>query len=97
MNVGVCRVRLRIPENQSLKGKRRVIASLCSRVRNRFNVAVAEVEDNDTWQMATLGVVCVSNDTRHADETLDRVIGYIEGSREDIEVVGCEREVVSGF
>ena len=72
MNVGVCKVRLRIPENQSLKGKRRVIKSLCQKVRNRYDVSIAEVADNDSWQMATLGVACVSGSVRHADEVIDK-------------------------
>ena len=97
MNVGVCKVTLRIPGNQSLKGKRRVINSLCSRIRNKFNVSIAEVEDNQAWQLATLGITCVSNNSRHADEILQSVVGYIESSREDLELVALEQETVSGF
>ena len=97
MNVGVCKVTLRLPENHSLKGKRRVISSLCSRIRNRFNISIAEVGDNEAWQVATRGITCVSNDTRHADEVLSSVLAYIEASREDLEVVACEQETVSGF
>lgn len=97
MNVGVSKVRLQIPENQSLKGKRRVIASMSQRIRNRFGVAVAEVEDNESWQMATLGIACVSGSVRHADEVLDNVIAYIENSREDVVVLDVEQETISGF
>ena len=97
MNVGVSKVRLQIPENQSLKGKRRVIASMSQRIRNRFGVAVAEVEDNESWQMATLGIACVSGSVRHADEVLDNVIAYIENSREDVIVLDVEQETISGF
>ncbi len=97
MNVGVSKITLRLPENQSLKGKRRVIASLSSRIRNKFNVSVAEVADNDSWQIATLGIVCVSNRSRHADETIDAVVDFIESSREDVELVGHEQETISGF
>ena len=97
MNVGVCKVRLQIPENQSLKGKRRVIASMCQRIRNRFGVSVAEVSDNESWQMATLGVACVSSSVRHADEIMDNVIAYIENSREDVVVVDVEQETISGY
>ena len=97
MNVGVCKVRLQIPENQSLKGKRRVIASMSQRIRNRFGVAVAEVGDNDSWQMATLGIACVSGSVRHADEVLDNVIAYIERSREDVVVLDVEQETISGY
>ena len=97
MVIGVGTVRLRLPGNRSLKGKRRVIASLCSRVRGRFNVAIAEVADNDSWQVATLGLACVANDARHADEALAKALAYVESGREDVEVLGVESEIVSGF
>ena len=97
MVIGVGTVRLRLPGNRSLKGKRRVIASLSSRVRSRFNVAIAEVADNDGWQVATLGVVCVANDARHADEALAKALAYVESGREDVEVLSVESEIVSGF
>tara|TARA_B100000949_G_C14073383_1_gene362741 strand:- start:33 stop:326 length:294 start_codon:yes stop_codon:yes gene_type:complete len=97
MNVGVGKLTLRLPENQSLKGKRRVISSLCSRVRNKFNVSIAEVEHQDSWQLATLGITCASNDFRHADDVLSEVGSFIERSREDIEIVAHERETISGF
>ena len=45
VNVGVCRINLRLPENLSLKGKRRVLKSLISRVGNKFNVSIVEVDD----------------------------------------------------
>ncbi len=97
MNVGVCKVTLRIPDNHGLKGKRRVISSLCARIRNKFNVSVAEVDDNEAWQLATLGITCVSNSSRHADETISNVIAFIESSREDIEMLDYETETISGF
>ena len=97
MIVGIGTVRLRLPGNRSLKGKRRVVASLCSRVRGRFNVAIAEVADNDNWQLATLGVACVANDARHADEALAKALAYIESGREDFEVLSLDSEIVSGF
>ena len=97
MDVGVCRLTLRLPENQDLKGKRRAIKSLCARIRNKFYVAVSEVADADAWQVATLGIVCVSNSSRHADEVLGKVLAFIEDSRQDLEVVSCEQEVISGF
>jgi len=97
MLIGVCRLTLRLPENGSLKGKRRAIHSLCSRVRSRFNVSIAEVDDNDAWQVATLGVTCVSNSSRHLDETLSRVVAFIQSGREDVELVDWEQETLTGF
>jgi len=94
MNVGVCRVRLRLPENLSLKGKRQVLKSITSRVGNRFNVSVAEVDDHDLWQLATLGICCVSNNKRHTNEVLSKVVDFIVGGRFEVEVLDCEIEVL---
>lgn len=97
MNVGVCKVRLRIPESQSLKGKRGVIKSLSQRIRNKFNVSVPEVDDNESWQMATLGITCAGNNARHIDEVMNNVLSYIESSRDDLEIVETDQENISGF
>ena len=94
MNVAVGKVGLRIPENMSLKGKRQVLKSITSRVRNRFNVAVAEVDDNDNWRMATIGICCVSNDRRHSNQVLSRVINFIEKGRFEIELLDYEIEII---
>ncbi len=97
MNVGVCRIKLRLPENLSLKGKRRVVKSITARVVNKFNVSIAEVDDNDLWQVATLGISCVSNDKRHANEVLSRVVGFITEGRFEIEVLDYEIEILLVF
>ena len=95
MNVGALRVRLRLPENGSLKGKRKVVKSISARVGNKFNVSVAEVDDLDHWQLATLGAVCVSNDGRHANEILSKVVHYIHAIRGDAEVLDYEIEILN--
>ena len=97
MNVSVCKVTLRLPENQSLKGKRKVISSLRSRIRNKFNVSIAEVDSQDSWQTAVLGISHVSNSARLAEEVVNNVVAYIEDSRDDIEMIGCEQETITGF
>lgn len=97
MIVGVCRLTLRLPENGSLKGKRQVIQSVTTRLRSKFNVAVAEVDDNDRWQIATLGVTCVSNDARHAREMLDNVLAFVQRQRLDAELLDSEIEVSQAF
>lgn len=95
MNIGVCKVNLRIPENQTLKGKRQVVQSIINRVRDKFNVAIAEVENGDKWQIATIGICYVSNDGRHANEVISKIIDYIVTSRLDVEVLDCQIELVS--
>jgi len=97
MTVGLCTVSLRLPENHSLKGKRQVLKSLIARLHNRFNVSAAEVGDHDSWQMATLGVSCVSTDERHANQVLAAVIAFIRSERLDAEIVDVETEVLHGI
>ena len=94
MNVGVCRVRLRLPGNLSLKGKRQVLKSINTRVRNKFNVSVAEIDDHDLWQLAALGICCVSNNKRHTNEVLSKVVEFIIGGRFEVEVVDYEIEIL---
>ncbi len=97
MNVGVCKIRLRLPENLSLKGKRRVLKSIITRVENKFNVSVAEVDDHDLWQLATLGIGCVSNDKRYTNEVLSKVVDFIVNGRFEVEMLDYEIEIMSVF
>lgn len=71
-----------------------MIKSLMARVRNQFEVAIAEVADNDRWQIAQLGVSCVSNDSQHASEVLARVRQYIEETRPDLLLANSEIEIM---
>jgi len=87
MTIGVARVALYLDESFSLKDKRRVVRSLVQRVRNQFNVAIAEVGDLDDVRAATLAIVCVSNSAPHADEMLATVVRFVE-SRVEEGVVG---------
>ncbi len=94
MNVGICKVRLRLPDNHSLKGKRQVVKSIIARIGNQFNVSVAEVEDQDLWQVATLGIGCVSNDQRFTNEVLSKVVDFINHGRFDVEMLDYEIEIL---
>ena len=92
MHVSVCQIELRIPENQSLKGKRQVIKSIITRLQNRYKVSVAEVDNQNLWQLATLGIACVSNHRRHADETLSNVVKFIVQNYPNVELLSSEIE-----
>ena len=94
MNVGVCTLKLRLPDNFSLKDKRQVLRSVTSRVRNTFNVSVAEVDDNDLWQSTTIGISVVSNDKRHTDEVLSKIVNFVTTSRFEMEVIDCQTEII---
>ena len=77
MIVGLCTVELFIPDGHSLKDKRRILQSLKTRVRDKFNVSVAEVGEQDLWQKAILGLACVANESAHVNQVLDQVVNLI--------------------
>ena len=77
MFIGVCTMEMHIPESGSLKTKRHSIKSLKDRIRARFNVSVAEVDNNALWQKASLAVAAVSNDRSHLNQTLDHVLDLV--------------------
>ena len=95
MFIGVSQITLHLPDSQSLKDKRQIIKSVMARVRNRFDVAIAEVEEQERWQIAMLGISCVSNSRQHADEVLGHVKRYIEETRPDILISNVETEIIS--
>ncbi len=97
MFIAAARIRLHLPENQSLKEKRQVIKPIITRVQNHFNVSIAEVGDQDLWQSAELGVICVSGAAQHATEMLSKVIDFIEGLRVDAQIVDYETELIPVF
>ncbi len=78
MIVGLCRIDLFLPESRSLKAKRQVIKGLKDRIRNRFNVSVAEVEHQSLWQRATLGLAMVSEEKGYIDRTLRQVLNLVQ-------------------
>ena len=94
MHVGVCIIDLRLPGNGSLKGKRRVVKSIVTRVTREFNVSVAEVEDQDLWQRAVLGVACVSSSAGYAHGQLERVVRWIEEQRLDVELLDYQIDML---
>ena len=94
MDIGVLKVRLRIPGNHSLKGKRRVVKSITAQISNKFSVSIAEIDDHDLWQATTLGIACVSNDGRHSNSVLSHIMNFIEHNRGDIEIINYEIEII---
>ncbi len=78
--VGLLTVDLQIPECRSLKAKRKVVQSITKRLRQRFNVSVAEVDFQDKWQRCRIGVSMISNDGRFVDAQLRQVLNFIENT-----------------
>lgn len=93
MVIGTLQITVQVPDSRSLKEKRTVIRSITSRVRQTFAVAVAEVGELDSWQTAVIGVACVSNSARHADEVCQKVLAYVENDADGL-VSGSRFELV---
>lgn len=81
MIVGVLKLELLVPLAQSLKDKRSVLKSLRDQLRNRFNIAVAEVDSTEKWQRAVLGIAAVGQDRTYVDGVLREVARWIRESR----------------
>jgi hypothetical protein len=92
MTVGIARITLFIPESHSLKEKRMVLRRVKDRVRNKFNAAIAEVEDHDVWQRGVVGLALVGNDRRFVESALDEVVRFV---RDLAETTNVERELLT--
>ena len=93
MLIGVLQVDLHIPESGSLKSKRFIVSSLKSRLRNKFNVSVAEVDGNDKWQRTTLGIAMVSNQQRFLERAKSQILNFIEVQNQ-IEMLECQFDIL---
>lgn len=94
MVIGLLTVELQIPASGSLKDKRQVIRSLVSRLRQDFNISVAEVDHLDSWQLCTLAIVCVSGEGTQAQHVLQRAAGYVESRAADYVVLDVQTELL---
>ena len=90
MTVGIARLALFIGASHSLKDKRMVLRRIKDLVRQKFNVSIAEVAENDLWQRAVLGLAVVGNDRRFVEGALDEVVGFV---RAKADVTHDEREL----
>lgn len=90
-------LRLHLPDSHSLKDKRQVVKSISARLTHEFGVAAAEIGELEVWQTAEIGVACVSNQARHAEEVLDRALRYVEDTRPDLEILEVGRDAASFF
>lgn len=94
--IATARLTLHIPWSHSLKEKRMVVKSLCAKVSNRFNISIAEIEQQELHQLAVLGFAAVAGDRGQADSIIDHVLDFIEENTEG-ELVGVERDILSTY
>ena len=92
MIVGTLELKLYAPWVSSLKEKRMVVKSIIAKTKNKFNVSIAEVDEQDTHQTIILGIACVAGTVSQSDSILDHVIAFIENSSE-AEILNIEREI----
>ncbi|PXF54319.1 MAG: DUF503 domain-containing protein [Deltaproteobacteria bacterium] len=93
MVVGIIKLRVRMPGNHSLKGKRRVVKSLIGQVGSRFNVAVSEIAMHDVWQNAEIGISAVGNSRPAINSVLDKILDFIEKTC-PVEVTDTNIEII---
>jgi uncharacterized protein YlxP (DUF503 family) len=91
--VGTCILKLNIYESNSLKDKRHVIKSILGRLQSRFNISIAEVDLNDSWQSSMIGFACVTNDSSHANEVISNVIKFIDNDNR-VEIINSIIEIL---
>ena len=92
MIVGTLKIRLVLRESHSLKDKRRVIKSLKDTLSNKFNISVAETDEQDVWQTAEIGVAAVGTDTPFVQSVLTNVVNYVRFFG-GVELVDAEQEL----
>ncbi len=92
--IGVATVELYLPGNGSLKGKRAIVRPIVTRLRNEFNVSVAEVAAQDVYQRAVIAITCVNSDADYVHSVLMKAIDALERMRLDAEVVDYEIELI---
>lgn len=95
MYVATAHITLHLFDSASLKDKRQALRSILSRARNQFEVSAAEVGSQDMWNLAEIGIACVSNESGHALDVVEDVIRSIETSRPDIEITQASTDVIT--
>lgn len=92
--IGIARVVLHIPASQSLKDKRQVLKSLIAQVQRQLQVAAAEVDEHDQWQVGVIGLACVSTSSAHADQVIARAVNYLASRNLEAQVLDYETEII---
>ena len=93
MIIGSCEIKLMIYESNSLKDKRQIVKSIIGRISSRFNVSISEVGLNDSWKTSVIGLACVTNDTKHANEIISKVLRFIDGDSR-VEIIDYNIEIM---
>jgi len=93
MVVGTLELQIRLLYSNSLKDKRRIVKSLIARIRNNFNVSIAEVGDYSLWKRAKIGIALLSSDTNYSNKVLDKILDFLKRER-DFFIIEYRKEVL---
>lgn len=97
MQVGIIKFTIHLPDNHSLKGKRRVINSLCQKLRNHFEISVAEVEHHDNLSLSSIGMSFVSNNGQVIQKVITDIMTYLQNYTGDFILGEFKQDVITGF
>lgn len=92
--IGLCTLELDLAGVDSLKLKRSIVKSVLTRVRNQFNVTAAEVDEQDTHELAVIAIATVSNSSAHANSVIDKVIDWIEQNCREVDIADQKIEIL---
>lgn len=93
-HVGILQFTIEIPHAGSLKDKRRVVKSMKDRIRRKFNVSIAEIDDLDEWTVATLGAVMAGTDVAYMNSALDKLVNALDQERDAV-LADHQLEIIS--
>ncbi|MDK7376393.1 DUF503 domain-containing protein [Peptoniphilus harei] len=93
MIIGICTCEIFIFNANSLKSKRSVVKSIIEKSKNRFNISIAEVGENDKWQKSIIAFSTISNNQKIVEETIEKVINFFD-SYSEIEIINIKREIL---
>jgi len=96
MHIGVLIVKLQFPQCQSLKSKRRILKSLLDRLRVRFKVSVCELDQQDVWQLATIGMALINSDKQHVQKVLSKMLDFIQQNANEFHLLDHQQEMIAG-
>ena len=97
MYVGTCLLTIEIPEASSLKDKRSVVKSLIERARRELRISAAEVGMLDEWEVAEIGLACVSNSAAKADQVIAEAINWVERNLQEGNLGDYQTEIMRAF
>jgi uncharacterized protein YlxP (DUF503 family) len=97
MHVGIIKFTIRLPGNQSLKGKRHIVHSLCQKIRNKFNLSVAEVDQLDDLKSSQIGISFVSNSHQLVHQIISQILAYLQQQVGDFVLTDFNQEILTGW